>query len=301
VHPFRFGVTSTGESGPWTAFARRVEDLGFAVLLVPQHFSIPSVPPLTALAMAAGATDTLRVGTLVLDNEAAHPAVVARDAAWLAAETGGRFELGIGAGWLAADHTMLGASWRPAGERVDRLDEALGLIRACWAGATAHRGTHYTLSDLPEGTATDTPPPVMVGGGGPRLLALAARHADIVGIAPDMRSGRIGKAAARTTTAELVADKAAKVRADAVRPVELQVAITAVIDRDDTRRLDRTAATFGVDPEAVADLPSVLVGSTAEIADVLRARRESTGISYVSVHESVLDRMAPVVAELSGT
>src|SRR4051794_39155376 len=122
---------STGDSGGWARFARRVEDLGYDVLQVPQHFSLRSVPPLPALALAAGVTTRLRVGTLVLDNETTHPAVVARDAAWLAAETGGRFELGIGAGWLAEDHTVLGSPWRSAGERVARLDEALALIRAC--------------------------------------------------------------------------------------------------------------------------------------------------------------------------
>ncbi|MCF7549516.1 TIGR03621 family F420-dependent LLM class oxidoreductase [Pseudonocardia sp. WMMC193] len=301
MHPFQFGLTSTGADGPWLPLARRVEDLGFSTLQVPQHFSLASVPPLVALAMAAGATTGLRVGTLVLDNEAAHPAVVARDGAWLARETGGRFELGIGAGWLAADHTMLGGTWRAAPERVDRLAESLELIRACWAGSTHHDGEHYVLTDLPEGTATDAPPPVLIGGGGARVLALAARHADIVGIAPDMRTGRIGRAAARTTTRELVAEKASRVRAAAERPVELQVTITAVIDADDTARLERTAATFGVPPEEVHALPSVLVGSTAEIADTLRARREETGISYVSVPEPMLERIAPVVAELAGT
>ncbi|GAA4546693.1 TIGR03621 family F420-dependent LLM class oxidoreductase [Pseudonocardia xishanensis] len=301
MHPFRFGLTSTGASGPWLPFARRVESLGFSTLQVPQHFSMASVPPVVALAMAAGATESLRVGTLVLDNEAAHPAVVARDAAWLARETGGRFELGIGAGWLAADHTMLGGTWRDAAERVDRLAEALELIRACWAGSASHDGTHYTLSDLPSGTATDGPPPVLVGGGGARVLALAARHADIVGIAPIMRTGRIGRAAARTTTRDLVAEKAARVRATADRPVELQVTVTAVIDGDDTARLERTAATFDVSPDRVRGLPSVLVGSTAEIADTLRARREETGISYISVNEGVLERIAPVVAALAGT
>lgn len=304
---FRFGVLSTGATcgpGGWPAFARRVEDEGWSVLQVPQHFSVPSVPPLPALATAAAATSELTVGTLVLDNETGHPAVVARDAAWLAAATGGRFELGIGAGWMAADHTMLGHPFREPAERVDRLGEALALIRGCWAGRTSFAGAHYVLDALPEGAATATPPRLLVGGGGRRVLDLAARHADVVGIAPDMRSGRIGRAAARTTGREQVTAKAARIREVAAArgaTVELHMSITWVHDRADTARIDRLADSFGVAPGEVPRLPSVLVGDTAEIADELRRRRDETGVSYLTVNETLLERMAPVVAELAGT
>ncbi|MBN9792607.1 hypothetical protein DMP17_29060 [Pseudonocardia sp. TMWB2A] len=304
---FRFGVLSTGATsspGGWTTLARRVEDAGFSVLQVPQHFSVPSVPPLPSLAMAAAATTHLTVGTLVLDNETGHPAVVARDAAWLAAETGGRFELGIGAGWMAADHTMLGHPFREPAARVDRLGEALELIRGCWAGRTSFAGTHYSLDAMPEGCATAHPPALLVGGGGRRVLDLAARHADIVGIAPDMRSGRIGRAAARTTGRGPVAAKAARIREAAARrgaTVELHMSITAVVDRADTARIDKLADTFDVPPAEVPRLPGVLVGDTAAICDELRRRRAETGVGYLTVNEVLLDRMAPVVAELTGT
>ena len=304
---FRFGVLSTGATcgpGGWPAFARRLEDQGWSVLQVPQHLSVPSVPPLPALAMAAAATSGLTVGTLVLDNETGHPAVVARDAAWLAAATGGRFELGIGAGWLATDHTMLGHPFREPAERVDRLGEALALIRGCWAGRTSFAGTHYVLDALPEVAATATPPRLLVGGGGRRVLDLAARHADVVGIAPDMRSGRIGRAAARTTGREHVAAKAARIREVAAArgaTVELHMSVTGIHDHADTARIDRLADSFGVAPGEVPRLPSVLVGDTAESADELRRRRAETGVSYLTVNETQLERMAPVVAELAGT
>ncbi|MEQ3549888.1 TIGR03621 family F420-dependent LLM class oxidoreductase [Pseudonocardia nematodicida] len=307
MSPFRFGLLGTGSTagpGGWTAFARRVEDLGFAVLQVPQHFSVPSVPPLPALALAAAATSRLVVGTLVLDNETTHPAVVARDAAWLTTETGRRFELGIGAGWLAADHSMLGRPFRPAGERVDRLAEALLLIRAVWSGQQSFTGTHYTLDGLPEGAATPVAPPLLVGGGGPRVLDLAARLADIVGIAPDMRTGRIGRAAARTTGRAPVAAKAARIRevaADRGATVTLHMSITGLYDRTDTARIGRLADSFGVAAEQVPCLPGVLIGEPAEMADELRRRRAETGVSYLTVNESQLERMAPVVAELAGT
>ncbi|WP_433506287.1 TIGR03621 family F420-dependent LLM class oxidoreductase [Pseudonocardia halophobica] len=305
MHPFRFGVMSTGRPDGWAHFARRVEDLGYDVLQVAQHFSLRSVPPLPAVALAAAATSTLQVGTLVLDNETTHPAVVARDAAWLAAETDGRFELGIGAGWLGTDHTVVGAPWRCPADRVARLDEALSLIRACWAGEpTTFTGTHYRVDGLANGSVTPAPPRILVGGGGPRLLAVAARHADIVGIAPDMRSGRIGGAAARTVAPDQVATKIERVRAltaERVQPVVLHVALTAVLDRAATSRIEKTAAAFGLPPEEIDDVPSVLVGSTAEIVERLRERRERLGFSYVSVPESALDRLAPVVAELAGT
>ncbi|MGH2488383.1 MAG: TIGR03621 family F420-dependent LLM class oxidoreductase, partial [Candidatus Limnocylindria bacterium] len=217
MHPFRFGLTtgwvSTGEA--WLAMARRAEELGYDVLLVPDHLT-HLLSPMPALAAAAAVTTRLRVGAYVFANDFRHPLVLAREAATLDALSGGRFEFGIGAGWRVSDYRQLGVAYDPAGRRIDRLAEALGIIKRLLAGETVtHDGPHYRIerARIFPPPVQKPRPPIMLGGGGPRMLRLAAREADIVSFVPQFNAaGRpiLGQATERALT-----DRVAMVRAAA--------------------------------------------------------------------------------------
>ncbi|MCZ7531322.1 MAG: LLM class flavin-dependent oxidoreductase [Acidimicrobiia bacterium] len=171
MHPFRFGVQmSEATSGAeWAEKARRIEGNGFSTLFMPDHFDDTMLAPMPAIAMAAAATQTLRVGTLVLGNDYKHPAVVAKEAATIDLLSDGRLELGIGAGWMIADYEEIGWEYDRPGVRIERLEEAVVVIKGAWApGAFSFAGEHYTITDY---DATPEPaqkphPPLLIGGGG---------------------------------------------------------------------------------------------------------------------------------------
>src|SRR5918993_3064848 len=184
--PFRFGI-QLGSAPPgtdWASVAREAEDLGYSTLFMPDHFG-DQLAPVPALATAAEATTTLRVGPLVLDNDYKHPVVTAKEMATLDVLSGGRLELGIGAGWMASDYEQSGITMDPAGERVERLEEAVAVLKGLFApGAFSTDGKHSriaALKGLPKPVQSPGPP-LLIGGGGPRGLALARRGGDIVGI-----------------------------------------------------------------------------------------------------------------------
>lgn len=260
-------------------------------------------PAMPALAIAAEATTTLRVGTMVIDNELIHPASVANDANWLNALTDGRFELGIGAGWLAADHHVLGRELAPPRDRVDRLVESVELIRAVWAGQPASfRGAHFAIQNFDSGPRlASTPPPLLIGGGGPRVMALAGRWADIASVVATMTSGRIGSASARTSSLEGLRAKVelvARSAASRFDEIELHTVLTGVFDWSDPR-VDRAAKAYGIEPSALAAIPNVLVGDTSAAVDQLLQLRERTGISFLTIPEEAMERFAPVLETLT--
>ena len=194
---FRFGVqASTARTGAeWAEQARTIEDLGYSTLFMPDHFVDAALAPMVALPFAAAATTTLRIGMLVLGNDYKHPAVVAKEAATLDVLSDGRLEFGLGAGWMTADYDALGLTYDRPGVRIDRLAEALAVVKGAWGdGPFDFAGEHYTINaydGLP--TPVQRPrPPILVGGGGQKLLRLAGREADIVGINPILSAGVIG-------------------------------------------------------------------------------------------------------------
>lgn len=311
-HPrrFRFGIqlSTAASATDWADLAREAEDLGYSTLFVPDHFG-DQLGPAPALTAAAAATTDLRVGTLVLDNDYRHPVVTAKDMASVDVLSGGRLELGIGAGWMASDYDESGMTMDPAPTRVDRLEEALGVLRGLFApGAFSYEGRHYRITALDgQPLPVQRPhPPLIIGGGGPRVLALAGREADIVGINPAIRSGRVDGDAARDGAAETTDRKLAWVR-EAAGPrypdLEiqfLQFAFVVTDDRDTT--LDGMAALFGLSPADLAAYPHALVGTTDQIADDLVARRERWDASYVVVQGvDAMRAAAPVVARLAGS
>src|SRR4051794_15610382 len=181
---FRFGAQCSyaGSGKDWAAKARRLEDLGYATLCMPDHFD-DQLAPMPALTAAAAATTTLRVGTLVLGNDYRHPLITAKEAATVDVLSGGRFELGIGAGWMGSDYEQSGIGLDPPGVRIERLAESLAVVKGLLAGGKfSFAGRYYSVTRHP-GTpaAVQRPrPPILVGGGGRRILSLAGREADIV-------------------------------------------------------------------------------------------------------------------------
>src|SRR4051794_35544794 len=175
-------------------FVRRVDELGYDVLNMPNHRASAGLSPLLAMAFAARVSDRLRFGTLVLDNELVDPAVIAKDTATLDVLSGGRLEVGIGAGWLPADHTTIGQPWRSAGARVERLAEAIEVLRRCWTSSPVSRESPTSPLDAArnEPLPVQQPVPLLVGGGGERVLRLAGAVADIVSLVPNMAAGRLG-------------------------------------------------------------------------------------------------------------
>jgi probable F420-dependent oxidoreductase len=198
--PFRFGVQLAAlPSDEWVQRLQHIESLGYSSVFWPDHFA-EQWEPVAALAAAAAVTRRLSVGSLVYDVDYRHPVVLAKASATIHLLSGGRHEFGLGAGWMESDYVEAGLRFDRPGIRIERLEEALQIIRSMWTRErTSFEGRHYRVRDvaraapLPEGSL----PRILVGGGGPRLLALAGRHADIVGINPRMDRGRVTRKTAR--------------------------------------------------------------------------------------------------------
>jgi probable F420-dependent oxidoreductase len=307
---FRFGVqASAGRSGAeWAEQARRVEGLGYSTLFMPDHFVDTELAPMVALSFAAAATSTLRIGMLVLGNDYKHPAVVAKEAATLDVLSGGRLEFGLGAGWMTADYTALGLRHDSPATRISRLGEALAVVKGAWGvGPFDFAGDHYSITaydGLPK-PLQQPRPPIVVGGGGPKLLRLAGREADIVGINPILRAGEIGVEAARDTMGDSTARKVGWIRDGAGErfdDLELQIRYFVASITDDAPGLaEAMAPAFGVDPGEALTSGGVLAGTVEEVSDTLLARREEWGVSYVVLGDDQYEEFAPVVARLAGT
>jgi probable F420-dependent oxidoreductase len=312
AHPrkFRFGIqlhtATTGEE--WGAAARRAEELGYSTLFMPDHFG-DQLAPVPALAAAAAATSDLRVGALVFDNDYKHPVVLAKEAATLDLLSNGRLELGIGAGWMNTDYEQSGIAQDPAGVRISRMEEGVAVMQGLFAdGPFSFAGDHYTVTAM-EGLPKPVQkpgPPLLIGGGARRVLSIAARQADIVGINPSIRSGAVDADAARSGSADETDQKLKWVQeaaGDRFDDLELNMLIFAAIVTDDRKgTIELMAPMFGLDPAAVAEYPHAWVGTVDQICDDLIERRERWGVSYLVVQgEDAMEAMAPVVARLNGT
>lgn len=309
TRPFRFGV-QTGTSRPdqsWGDFAREVEDLGYATLTCPDHFVDAELAPVVALSAAAEATTTLRVGALVFDNDYKHPAILAKEMATLDLLSSGRVELGLGAGWMRADYDALGLQYDAAGVRIERMLEGLDVMERCFTGeAFSYAGEHYTITDY---AATPTPVqshiPVNIGGGGKRVLSIAAQRADIVGINPNLRKGEITEDAAQDSLEHMWQQKFDWIREAAgerFNDLELQIRSFMVAITDDRMGLaEMMAPAFGVTPEEALASHAVLAGTLDELVEQIVEGRERYGVSYWIVGEDVFREFAPVVARLAGS
>ncbi|MFM8304636.1 MAG: TIGR03621 family F420-dependent LLM class oxidoreductase [Actinomycetota bacterium] len=312
AHPrkFRFGVqtSSAGSAAEWRDQARRIEDLGYSTLFMPDHFVDTPLAPMVALAFAAEATTTLRVGHLVLGNDYKHPAVVAKEAATLDLLSDGRLELGLGAGWMIADYEQLGLPYDSPGTRIERLDEALAVVKGCFAdGPFDFAGSHYTISgyDASPQPVQRPHPPIVVGGGGPKVLRLAGREADIVGINPNLRAGAVTADAVQDTLTENTLQKIEWIREGAGErfdDLELQIRYFVAAITDDARGFaEMLAPGFGVEADDALHSSVACVGTVDEVCDLLVRRREEWGVSYCVFGEDTFEAFAPVVGRLAGT
>ncbi|TAK59093.1 MAG: LLM class F420-dependent oxidoreductase [Dehalococcoidia bacterium] len=304
---FRFGVQTSRAASreEWAAKARKIEDLGFSTLLMPDHFE-DQYAPVPALMAAADATTTLRIGTLVFDNDYKHPVVLAKEAATLDVLSGGRLEFGIGAGWMTSDYEQAGMAYDAPGERIARLKEGLAVMKGLWADEpVAFDGKHYHvhMNGLPKPVQRPRPP-ILIGGGGKRVLGYAAREADIVGVNFILAEGVVNREVMTTGSAAATAEKIGWIR-EAAGPrfddIELNVTVFAAIVTDDRAGMaERLAPRFGVTPAELPDAPHVLLGNTDEIAEDLQRRRERFGFSYVVISGDGFEQLAPVVKKLAG-
>ncbi len=290
----------------WHTQLRKAEDLGYSIVTLSDHFG-GRLAPVPALAAAIDDVD-LRLGTLVLANDFRHPALVAKEVASLDVLSGGRVEFGIGAGWLADDYSKSGIPFDRPGVRIERLEEAIGVIKGLWGRERCtHVGKHYSIDLDGQPKPVQKPhPPLLIGGGGRKVLQLAGRVADIVGISIRLDEGHMGQLdkGVVSATSDLVEEKLSWIREGAGErydQIELNVLVfEAHVTASAPEVLDRIGEGANTSPDVVAESPQVLVGSVEEITEIMQHRRRRFGISYYTFYEPDLEAMAPVVERLSG-
>jgi probable F420-dependent oxidoreductase len=282
---FRFGVSGRGESrAQWCDFARKAEDLGYSTLDLPDHFG-RQLAPLLALVTAGQATTRLRFATTMLDNDFRHPAMLAKEAATADLLTEGRFELGIGTGSQPRDNEQTGIPLDPPGVRVERMEEVLQILKMHFGSEEKvnFAGKHYQIQDLEAyPKPVQQPMPIMMGARGNRMLRLAAREANVIGV----MAGGEGPGSSLGEKMAVIRE-AAPERYDQIEFTQLYFNVQ--ID-------GQPAAASGALPRGPG-----LVGSRDEIVEQLLKQREEHDISYIMVIGPVIDAFAPVVAKLSGT
>ncbi|MDO0916877.1 LLM class F420-dependent oxidoreductase [Streptomyces sp. DT2A-34] len=292
--PFRFGVNlmTPAPADEWRAKCRRAEELGYDVILVPDHLGMPA--PFPALVAAAEATERPRVGTFVLNAGFWNPALLAREVATTDALTGGRLELGLGAGYVRAEHDTAGLPFGTPRERVDHLRRTVGELERL-LGSPEYQPQPAQKPRVP----------LLIGGNGDRVLRLTAEHADIAAFGgaypdPESTSGRL-----IPVTAEQFDERVARYRKFAAgreEPAELNLLLQMVAVTEDRAGvvqplLDRVPE---LTLEQVLELPILLVGTLDQIVDQVLARRERFGFSYLTVLEPYMEAFAPVMERLRG-
>lgn len=312
---FRFGILTGGAASrrAWIDKARQAETFGYSTLLVDDHL-YNTFAPLTALVSAADATTSLRVGSLVFGNDFRHPVVLAKEAATLDVLTGGRFELGLGTGYLQQDYEQAGVELQSPGTRVNRFEESVQVIKGLFADdAFTYTGNHYTirsLNGLPK-PAQRPHPPLLLGGGSKRMLSIAAREANIVSI--NIRTTAEGGFDASSITPEATDQKIAWVREAAgarFHDLELNVVVFPVVTDQPRQAAEQMLREWKM-PTDEASIDRLLAeslslfGTVDQIVEDLQARRQRFGFSYIAVGEyyqaDVMERFAPVIAKLAGT
>ena len=309
MRPFRFGVNvrDAGSRAEWVDKARKVEDLGYSALTVPDHLAA-MLAPIPAVVSAAEATKRLRVGTNVLNNDLRHPVLVVREAATVDLLTDGRFDLGLGAGHMESEYDQAGLRFDPGGTRVERLAEAVTIIKGLLGGEQVtfagryYRVAGHTIHPLP---LQRPHPPILIGGNGRRILTLAAKEADMVGLTgitfraggtePDLSAW---KTAAVDERVQLVREAAGE-RYDRL---ELSALVQRVVVTDNPRQAaeELVSRWTQLSVEEILQSPYALIGTVDHLVEELRSRRDRWGISYYVIFEPYMDAFAPVVARLAG-
>lgn len=304
---FRFGVQVSKETSAkgWAELARRTEAAGYEVLTMPDHFT-DQLAPVPALMAAASATTTLRVGALVFDNDYKHPVVLAKELATIDLLSDGRLDIGLGAGWMISDYEEAGMPYDSPKVRIDRFIEGVAVIRGAMAeGSFSFSGDHYTITNYNgQPKPIQARPPLLIGGGGKRVLSYAAREADIIGINGTLTAGVVGPEALSTMTAESVDEKVAIVAAAGahrINDIEMNIRTFFVkVTNDRLATVEGISSMFGVSKDMIDASPFALIGSVEECIEQLLERRERWGFSYTIVGAENIDECAPIVAALRG-
>ena len=313
MRAFRFGVNvgRAASRAEWTDKARKIEDHGYSTLTVPDHMysgDAGLLAPMPALVSAADATKHLRVGTMVLNNDLRHPVLIAREAATIDLLTDGRFQLGLGAGHVKSEYDQAGLPFDEGPTRVERLGEAVTIVKRLFAGGpVTFTGRHYRVTGH---TIYPRPlqrphPPILVGGNAPRLLALAAKEADIVGLTGITFRRGGAESDVSAFRAESVDQSVALVREtaqDRYDRLELSALVQRVVVTDDRQQAAEELSRRwpSLRAEDLRSSPYVLIGTVDELVEDLQARRKRWDVSYYVVFEAFLDAFAPVVARLAG-
>jgi probable F420-dependent oxidoreductase len=308
VRPFRFGVQIlTPAAAPgWLDLARAAESLGYSVVTVPDHL-FDHMSPMPALGAIAAATTTIRLGTLVLANDFRNPVLTAREAATVDVLSGGRLEVGLGAGWTRSDYRQLGFTYDPPSIRIERLEEAIGIMTKLWRGdRVTQSGTHYRIEDAGcEPLPLQKPrPPLVIGGGARKILNLAGRHADLVNIHDNLSATQVEQPPPAAVMLSDVDKKIAWVREGAgerFASIELsaRILVAEVTDQPETTAAD-FGSKHGISPSEALASPHLLLGSVDGIVEALLERRQRFGFSHYVWTDSAMETLAPIVSRLSG-
>jgi probable F420-dependent oxidoreductase len=285
---------------------RRIEALGYAVVNHGDHIGF--MGPISALAAAATATSTLRVGSSLFCNDYRHPLLLAQEAATIDALSAGRFEFGLGAGWQQHDYDAMGLPMEGPAVRIDRLAEAVAIAKRYFAGERfSFTGRFYRVDDaiaLPR-VVQSPRPPIVLGGGGRRMLTLAAAEADIVTLNITLRTGDMVADRSASGSVSQFRERVALVRdvaGDRFDDVELGIYVHVCrVGHDASAGVAEAAAAMGMDPDAAVESPHVLVGTPSEVAAKLRHLRDEYSLSYFSIDNDAVEAFAPVVERLAGT
>ncbi|OBA58707.1 F420-dependent oxidoreductase [Mycobacterium sp. 1100029.7] len=316
--PFRFGVQATNAASAreWRDTVRKVEDLGYSTLFLADHYLGPGpaqraartprqdLAPIAAMAAAAAHTETVRIGCRVFCVDYHVPAVLAKEAATLDLLSDGRLEFGVGAGWSEGEYTAMGVEFDRPGRRIDKLSEVVALIKAHWQGEELDRSGEFVRVHGYAGRPRPVQqphPPIMIGGGGRRVLSLAAREADIVSISsvPFVARDADGLDPEAVAQRRIGFVRAAAGERYSELDVESSPYFTEITD-DPQAALAGIAKASGISAELLRDHPNVLIGTSESVAELLRWRRETLGVNYVTVQQSQIESFAPVVASLHG-
>jgi probable F420-dependent oxidoreductase len=319
--PFRFGLQAYAPNSgkEWRELARKAEASGFSSFHLADHIIGPgpalaatghpvqTVAAIPAMAVAAEATSTIKVGCRVLCVDYRNPVMLAKEVATLDFFSEGRLELGLGAGWLQGEYEAIGVPFDRAGVRIDRFEEVIALLRASFAEGELNIDTphvHAVGFEAVPKPFTKSGPPIMIGGGAKRILTIAGREADIVSLNFNNSSGKLGADGIGSSTAELTDQKIQWIKDGAgARFDQIEIEIAAyftIVTPDGEGTRAKMAPMFGMTPEVFAEHPNALIGSVDEICDRIVERRERFGISYASFGASVIDAVIPVVERLAG-